>query len=509
MNNLVLVHPPQQGLLEGFSSGLIALANYCSKRLANTSVRLLDLGHTGPGGIAAEVENAVLAYPGDLFVGITTTTASYQSALDVAKIFKRLHPKSIVILGGHHASAQERVILATHEFVDFVIRGEGEVALTRLVEKYPDVSDVPGLSYRQGLSIRSNKTAKELGLLLHTTELDELAPAFNGWGLRSAPGKFDHVTYVSARGCPLRCAFCAVANDKIRAKSVEAVIRDLRYLVVEMGYTSVAIEDNFFAHAPKRTIELCAAIESLRRETSFAWDCQTRVESCLRIDVMEAMERAGCEAVYLGVEALDLEHLLYLRKTSSPALYIENLCQSVVPWLLNSRIDCYINLQLGIPGECAAHRQNTIRQLRRLGEMAAAHGRQITIFPQLHVVYPGTQHHFEALAEGRFGPIGESVFEEFTKWEARQQPVLCWLGEHFAHGTGGIPEGILQAEPLRKDSQFSVDARAVLEIVNYLEEIAKIPGLSIFSYARYLSRPQESVNDEFQTLHELEECNVV
>lgn len=172
--HLILVHPPQQGLLEGFSSGLIALANYCSKHLPDISVRLVDFGHVASDRIGTEVENVSLACNGELFVGVTTTTASYQSALEVAKVFKRLRPQSIIVLGGHHASAQEQIILATHQFVDFVVRGEGEVALTRLIENYPDVSDVPGLAYRQGLAICSNKTAKELGLLLEATELSTL-----------------------------------------------------------------------------------------------------------------------------------------------------------------------------------------------------------------------------------------------------------------------------------------------------------------------------------------------
>ncbi len=90
-----------------------------------------------------------------------------------------------------------------------------------------------------------------------------------------------------------------------------------------------------------------------------------------------------------------------------------------MPWLLRSSIDCYINLQLGLPGEGPSHRENTLNLLQELGEQAVAHGRIITIFPQLHVVYPGTGHFHEALIESRFGPDGENVFEEFTRWEQR------------------------------------------------------------------------------------------
>lgn len=488
---LILVHPPQQGLLEGFSSGLIALANFVALRLPDVDVRILDLGILPHAALFTHVAESLKGIRGQVFVGITTTTASYQAALSVAQVFKRLAKECIVVLGGHHASSQDDVVLQAHTDVDLIVRGEGEASLVELLIRYPELSDVPSLSYRDGSQIIRNPSAR----LLDQQDLDQILPNFRDWGLRSAPGKFDHVTYVAARGCPLQCAFCSVANERIRSKSIGAVVRDLRILVGEFGFNSVAIEDNFFAHSPKRTIELCGAIEELQKEISFRWDCQTRVESCRRTDVMESMERAGCEAVYLGVEAFDPEHLLYLKKTPSPGPYVQSLREQVVPWLLRSRINCYINLQLGLPGEDEHHRDNTLKQLAELGKQAADRERPITIFPQLHVVYPGTRHFHEAVAEGRFGRDSVSVFERFTAWEARQKPVLEFLGEHFAHGTGGIPEGILCSARLGQ-GEFAVDGDAVIKLVNYLNEIENLnkDGLILFKYGRYLTNAHDQAD---------------
>lgn len=484
LRTLVLVHPPQQDLMEGFSSGLVALANHVTERLPSVDVHLLDLGLADVDEAEEQINTFLRRETRQIFVGISTTSATYQSALRVAKIFKRLRKDCIVVLGGHHASAQSEVIVKHHSFVDCVIRGEGEAPLVELLRKYPRLDQVPNVTYLDGIVVRNIKSVP----LLTQSELDAIPPMFRGWGLRSGPGKFGHTTYVSARGCPLGCAFCAVGKQRVRSKSVEAVIVDLRVLVGELGYTSIAIEDNFFAHSPKRTIELCAALEVLQREMPFRWDCQTRVESCKPHDVLQAMERAGCEAVYLGVEAFDPEHLLYLRKTRAPGTYLNVLREQVVPWLLRSRIDCYINLQLALPAEGPSHRENTSRFLRLLGKEALSHGKTITLFPQLHVVYPGTRHFHEGLAEGRYGPDGESVFERFTEWEARHQPIVQWLGEHFAHGAGGIPEGILMTDRLRH-GDFELDTMAVLEVTNYLHAISNVPGIRVFEYGRHLARP--------------------
>ncbi len=478
---LALVHPPQQGLLEGFSSGLVALANYVTKKLPEVEVTLLDFGLLPDGEMQKQAMEYLQGVDGQVFVGVSSTTASYQSALRVVRAFKALCPGCVSILGGHHASAQCGTVLRTHHSVDYVVFGEGERPLLEFLRCFPDVSTVLGLAFRVGLDVHVNDPCPPLD----ASELDDIGPTFNGVGSRSAPGKFDHTTYVSARGCPLRCAFCAVSNEPIRCKSVDAAIRDLRVLVGDLGYTSIAIEDNHFARPASRTMELCSAIERLQQEMTFRWDCQTRVESC-RPDVLEAMERAGCEAVYIGVEALDPEQLLYLRKTKAPGDYIRSLRKQVVPWLLRSKMDCYINIQMGLPAEGDSHRDNTLGILRQLGQQALDFDKRIVIFPQLHVVYPGTRHHNEAVMEGRFGSASKDIFERFTAWEARQQPVLRWLGEHFAHGTGGIPEGILYPDRLRRGG-FEVNPDVVLEIINYLGAIRQTPGIRVFNYTKYLA----------------------
>ena len=135
--NLVLVQPQQFGLLEGFACGLVALANYVEQHLSEMSIQLLDLSHIPSSDLEAEI-TAVLPLEGKLFVGITTTTAGYQSSLRVARLFRQLVPDAVIILGGHHATPQDTLILERHQdYIDIVVRGEGEIPLTQLIQQYP------------------------------------------------------------------------------------------------------------------------------------------------------------------------------------------------------------------------------------------------------------------------------------------------------------------------------------------------------------------------------------
>jgi radical SAM superfamily enzyme YgiQ (UPF0313 family) len=486
---LLLVLPPQQWLLEGFSSGLVALASYVNRHLPECEIHVLDLSHTSSRNLEIVIQKALAHFNLAPLIGITTTTASYQSSLETAAVCKQFSPDCKIILGGHHTKSQESLILKRHRgVIDFISSGEGEITLLRLLKEYPDVSRIPGLTY---LSIDGEVVKNPPAPALEEAELDKISVDFRGLEITALPGKFDHVTYVSARGCPLQCSFCAVANERIRAKTIPCVIEDLRHLSRDLGYTSIAIEDNFFAHSPARSIALCEAITKLQRQerAAFRWDCQTRVESMRRPDILAAMTRANCEAVYLGVEALEEKQLLYLGKTSHPGDYLDLLEQRVIPQLLHSPINCYINLQLGVPGETEADWQKTLARLRRLGQLAYSKDKNILVFPQLFVIYPGTRHYIEGVTQGRF-PY--DVFESFTAWEYNETPIRRFLGEEFAHGTGGVPEGILVTEHLRSGQNYQVRLESVIRVVQQLRDMDEIPGITVFRYGRYLVRDESA-----------------
>jgi B12-binding domain/radical SAM domain protein len=74
-----------------------------------------------------------------------------QGAIEVAKLCKKLHPDSLVILGGLTATYFHEEIIRKYEFVDAVIRGEAEkpfLQLIRALEKHGKLTATPSLTYR-------------------------------------------------------------------------------------------------------------------------------------------------------------------------------------------------------------------------------------------------------------------------------------------------------------------------------------------------------------------------
>lgn len=477
---LLLVMPPQEGLLNGFAAGLISLANYIRDHQSEVSVEIADYSYLS-------TEEAEAALTGRLrcvvdqtvFVGITSTTASYRSALKIAEYAKDVSSSVITIMGGHHVSADAETVLRAHSgWVDIVVIGEGERTLNEVIRTYPLVESVQGLAVLRGGIFLKTEPARPL----EQAELDSLSVFYGDKGVIGTPGKLGHVTYVSARGCPLKCGFCAVGNERIRAKSVQRVRGDIEHLI-QLGYKRISIEDNFFAHSPRRTREICDELAVLKRAyPDFSWDCQTRVEAVARPNTIELLNAAGCEATFIGVETVVHAQLYYLNKAHDPHKYLKTLREWVVPNLMKTTIGCYINLQFGLPRETAQDAEVTIEYLESLGQIAVAANKKVTVFPQLHVVYPGTPHFRQGVQEGAFPG---DVFESFTEWEASEKPIRFWLGEHFAHGTGGLPVGIMQADRLRK-RQYFVEPGAVARISTVLRKISRIPGIEVFQYGAEL-----------------------
>jgi anaerobic magnesium-protoporphyrin IX monomethyl ester cyclase len=479
---LLLINPPQRWTLAGFPGGLLDLRHFVRLHRPDVQVVLLDLQAVAEGEVEGRLRGALASGSGPALAGISVTTATYQAGLHVARIIKALDDEVTVILGGPHATADDETILRAHAEIDCVVRGEGERTLLGLVNHHADFSAVPGVSFRQGVHLVRNPAPDPLS----TADLDSMALPQLGVEDIRPPGRCGRITYVSARGCPLACSFCAVARDAARHKSTARVVSDLEWLVCERGFTEIAIEDNFFAQSQRRTLELCDALARAkvnRPGMQFAWDCQTRVESLVSPDISVALARAGCTAVFVGVENFGHAALRWLNKTADSTRYVLAVLERVVPQVLDAGLECLFNFQLGLPEERESDRLENLEVLKRVGAVAKRRGRKVTICPMLHVLYPGTTLFQGGIARGDYQ---RDLFEDFTRWEAEETSLRQWLGRNFAHGTGGVPTGILAPELLRT-SRFEPEWRRLVETDNYLDRIMDIDGIEVFRYGTYLA----------------------
>jgi radical SAM superfamily enzyme YgiQ (UPF0313 family) len=182
---------------------------------------------------------------GAFLVGISSLFTPYvNEAIRTAETVKTHLPKAKIVLGGHHPAAMPESVLESTA-VDFVIRGEGEVAmplLARAISKGGRYDAIPGLGYQnQDGSLQINPAARMRDLD------DNPLPATRLINQKFYSRKNCASTViVASRGCPMKCSYCCFgdrSDQPYRIKSVDTVIREIEQFADQNNSGMIDFED--------------------------------------------------------------------------------------------------------------------------------------------------------------------------------------------------------------------------------------------------------------------------
>jgi anaerobic magnesium-protoporphyrin IX monomethyl ester cyclase len=236
-------------------------------------------------------------------VGMTSTTLTYKSALENARIAKEELPECTAVLGGCHATFWDENALKECPSLDIIVRREGEVTFVELLEKLSkkaSLKGVLGITYRQknGQIIRNEDRP-------FIENLDDLPfPAHHLLPLKSfhVVGK-TIFPLTTSRGCVYWCDFCTAVRmfgRKYRMRSPKNVVDEIEYVHNKYGQSQFTFYDDAFTVDRQRVVDICDEIK--KRKLVIHWDCETRVDMVDR-DLLQKMKDAGCLAVWFGVES--------------------------------------------------------------------------------------------------------------------------------------------------------------------------------------------------------------
>jgi radical SAM superfamily enzyme YgiQ (UPF0313 family) len=235
-------------------------------------------------------------------VGITSATLTYKSALKVANIAKEVFPECSTVLGGCHATFWDINALKECPNLDIIVRKEGEITLLELLkrlESRESLESVQGITFRKGNKIIQNEDRP------YIQNLDDLPfPAHHLLKLNSyVRVRKLIIPVMTSRGCVYWCDFCTAVRmfgRKYRMRSPKNVVDEMESVYNKYGVEQFTFYDDAFTVDPRRTEEICDEI--LRRKLDVEWDCETRVDMVNR-SLLEKMRKAGCIAVWFGVES--------------------------------------------------------------------------------------------------------------------------------------------------------------------------------------------------------------
>jgi radical SAM superfamily enzyme YgiQ (UPF0313 family) len=248
-------------------------------------------------------------------VGISNLfTSTEKETYRLAKLIKKLLPQVPIVVGGANASVRYSALIRKKE-IDFVIIGEGEETMKELIEtleKRGALNKVKGLVFKDKNGREKVNFPREL-----INDLNQLP--FPAWHLLPMEEYFygqpagiflkkrRSITVLSSRGCPNSCSFCT--NEKVwtrfwRARNVEGVIAEIRYLKKKYGVKEIQFVDSNISVDRQRIKKLC---RGLKREKIVWIPAGGVAVSTLDQSLVRLMAESGCYALQFGIEHGNLD----------------------------------------------------------------------------------------------------------------------------------------------------------------------------------------------------------
>jgi radical SAM superfamily enzyme YgiQ (UPF0313 family) len=306
-------------------------------------------------------------------VGITAMTANALRAYELASIYR--HNGARVILGGIHPSILPE---EAAQFADAVVVGEAEgvwqqvlydVQWNQLRKFYhnlqPDLSNSP-------LPVRPRmRSILELPFFI--------------------------IPIIASRGCPYDCEFCCVHKvygRRQRHIPIENIVEDIR----RTGSRHVMFLDDNLGGERSFTMQLIAAIKPLK----VCWYGQVPARFILDDELFDAAVRSGLEAVFVGVESIELEANKRMHK-SLPSI---DLYEKAIERCRSAGVIFHASLVFGLDEETPYVFERTLEFLLRNSVPS--------ISPCILTPYPGTPLFERLMGERRILHTNWSYYDHTT-----------------------------------------------------------------------------------------------
>lgn len=393
-------------------------------------------------------------------VGITAMTFTLIDVVKTVKLVKEVNEKIIVVLGGPHAHLYPEETISL-EGVDYVIKGEGEIPFSNLLnslEKNEDLSGIAGLTYMKDGQLINNPVSDLIEDLDSLPFPDRTILPVEKYNSILGGG---HIvtTMFTSRGCPFQCAFCDRPHlgKKFRARSAKSVVDEMEECL-RYGIEEILIYDDTFTVDQKRVIDICDEI--MERGLDFVWDIRARVDT-VNEEVLKKLKKAGCARIHFGVEAGTDRILKVLNK----GITLEQV-RKAFKTANRLGLETLAYFMVGAPTETREDIEETIKLAREIKPDYA----HITILTP----YPATSLYLQALKEG---VIKDDYWREFVRnpekgvitryWEKEfsREELFGFLNKFYKSFYGRPSYMLKQLFKIRSWKDFKKRFRAGLKIL--------------------------------------------
>lgn len=318
-----------------------------------------------------------------LFVGFSILTGSpVAHSAKMSKIIKSRSPITPIVWGGIHPSLMPETCLK-EDFVDYVIRGEGEITSQELANALANngsLVDILGLCWKDSAgNIHINERRpfiKNLDLFRQDWSLVNV----NKY-IRTGIDGTKYFTFITSRGCPHNCGFCynLVFNKRRwRAHSVEFVKEEIQKIRELTGIDSVVFYDDNFIVNKNRAFQILKRLQEIGVRVYWL---EVRLDE-IDENILSQLSHYGVRTLFVGWESGSNRTLKKIDKGFNTDLILEGFQMAAK---FSFEIDA--SAIVGFPFETEQDWQATYDMVLRIDSINPGRNK---FNVGIYVPYPGT-----------------------------------------------------------------------------------------------------------------------
>lgn len=294
--------------------GVLSIAAYVSAR-ANVNVEFKIVDMNLYGDPAEQLIGAALEDFEPDIIGISGLFSSmFNQVKDVAAILKSLCPHTLLVVGGNVSTNCQNELFKYNPYVDAACFSEGEIPMLDLVNA-PDLSAL--LASHQAWITRDKLAADFKAHAAYVENLDDIPPLdfslldLDRYDTRCRNNNPFHndgrggkrLPFISSRGCPFKCVFCAagsLSGTKMRYMSPQRFLADVRNAVEKFGLTKIVINDDQALLRKDRMKEILAGLAEMNLLLEFPSGLNVKF---IDPELARLFKAAGLEIANLAIES--------------------------------------------------------------------------------------------------------------------------------------------------------------------------------------------------------------
>jgi len=252
--------------------------------------------------------------------------------LKLIPMIKNAKPQIRIILGGPEAGYNYNDLFNKYDYIDGIICGEGEDAISALVNGKEN-SQIPGFVYRFNENLTKNEVVK--------VDLTEIKFPYKKSDMEVLKNKI--VYFETSRGCCFNCSYCLSSSEgNTRNFDMKYVKNGIKFFI-ENNVPLVKFVDRTFNENNSRACEILEFINQHNKNTMFHFEVAPQLITEEFANLLRSSK--GLVQLEMGIQTINKETMKHIKRVFDTDKIKEKI--SLIPDSIHTHMD----LIAGLPKE--------------------------------------------------------------------------------------------------------------------------------------------------------------